>query len=571
MLILCRNTVPFIQVIFCFFFVIYFSANSFASEKPRLILQITVDQLRGDFPSRYYDRLGEGGLKYLMDNGVVYGNAHHDHANTETIVGHTTLATGAHPSLHGMIGNVWLDRSTDTLKYNVEDFRYPILSEGAGVDKKTEIDPTQKTARTDGRSPAAIRVSTFSDELSLAQGGSAKVFGVSVKDRGAIAMAGHSGSAFWFSKKSGSFITSSFYYEKYPAWVNEWNDGKIPQHYANTSWELLKPKAGYVFGDKDDRPYETALPGFGRTFPHAFGDGSNKYFTTFLTVSPAGDQITLDFAKALLAAEKLGDDGVTDYLSVSFSSTDYVGHMFGPSSLEAEDNFLQLDKTLANLLSFVDKTVGLDKTLILLSSDHGGPEAPGFLREMGFESEYIDPASFDKTTAIKNLKQQFGIGEKLITTYFHPYLYLNRKIIEEKGLDLAEVEKAVVSEISGFDGIALAVSSQALSTGQVADTPIMRSVLNNYDPKRSGDIYIVFEPNRFINEFSSLKVAATHGSPWRYDTYVPIIFAGMKIKPSHVSRLVHTTSIAPTLSFIMGVKPPTGAFAPVLDEVVSQK
>jgi len=190
------------------------SIPAYALDKPKLILQITVDQLRGDLPMRYYDRLGEGGLKYLLYKGVVYNNAHHAHANTETIVGHATLATGAHPSAHGMIGNIWFDRETGKTTYNIEDPNYHLLTKGADVDADTEIDPTQKAASSDGRSPAAILVTTFSDELSSLTAGKAKVFGVSVKDRGAVSMAGHSGKAFWFSKATMEFVTSSYYYKE---------------------------------------------------------------------------------------------------------------------------------------------------------------------------------------------------------------------------------------------------------------------------------------------------------------------------------------------------------------------
>ncbi len=535
---------------------------------PQLILQITVDALRGDLPTRYYNRLGKGGLRYLLDAGTVYSNAHHRHANTETIVGHTTLATGADPSVHGMIGNVWLDRSSGELRYNVEDARYPVLSEGAGVDKKTEIDPTQKTARSDGRSPSAILVSTFSDELTLAQGGKSKVFGVSVKDRGAISMAGHTGKAFWFSKSTGEFITSSFYYDQYPKWVTQWNAQKPVSKYSGQSWQLMHDQSSYLFGAADDRPYETALPGYGRTFPHPFGKREGKYFTTFLTISPVGDELTLDFAKALIENEGLGRDAIPDYLAVSFSSTDYVGHLFGPSSLESDDNILRLDRTLAELFRFVDAEIGLDKTLIVLSADHGGPEAPGYLKELGFEADYIDPKSFDKAGAIERLKQRFGIGEELITTYYHPYVYLNRKVIAEKRLNQAEVELAVAEELTRFDGVALAVSSSALRAGRVPDTPLMKSILRNYNANRSGDVYVVFEPNRFINDFDGLRVATTHGSPWRYDTYVPIIFAGMGIPAQRINRRVHTVDIAPTLSLLVGAKPPTGSFGAPLVEVI---
>jgi arylsulfatase A-like enzyme len=547
-----------------------FPTTGYAQErgKPRLVLQITVDQLRGDLPGRYYNRLGKDGFRYLMERGTVYLDAHHGHANTETIVGHTTLATGADPAAHGMIGNVWLDRTSGHLTYNVEDARYPILSKEGGVDNKTEIDPTQRAARSDGRSPSAILVSTFSDELKLNQGGKSRVFGISVKDRGAISMAGHTGKAFWFSKSKGEFITSSFYYDQYPKWVVDWNAKKLANRYAGKKWELLQDRSTYLFGDADDRPYETALPGFGRTFPHPFGKIEDKYYTTLLTVSPAGDELTLDFAKALIENESLGEDAVPDYLSISFSSTDYVGHVFGPSSLESEDNLLRLDRTLAELFRFVDEKVGLDKTLIVLSADHGGPEAPGYLAELGFESSYIDPETYDKEGAIQSLKARFGVGKELITTYFHPYLYLNRDEIQKKGLNQQEVEQAVADEVSRFDGVTLAIQSSALASGGLSDTPLIKSILRNYNPQRSGDIYLVFDPNRFINDFDGLVVASTHGSPWRYDTFVPIIFAGSGIPARHVGRRVETIDVALTLSLLLGVKPPSGSVGSPLVEVL---
>jgi len=548
-----------------------FTATAAAAQdikKPKLILQITVDQLRGDLPWRYKERLGENGFRYLMENGTVYRNAHYNHANTETIVGHASLATGATPAMHGMVANVWFDRVSGALTYNVEDPRYPILGAGAGVDKSSEVDATQKTARSDGRSPNRILVSTFSDELNLSQGGQAKIFGVSIKDRGAISMAGHTGKAFWFSKKAGEFITSSFYYDEYPEWVAQYNAANPVMQFEGKTWDLMYDKSTYLFGKADDRPYETTFPGYGRTFPHAYGKREDKYFTTFLTMGPAGDRLTLDFAKELISNEELGQDDTPDYLSISFSVTDYVGHIFGPSSLEAEDNILQLDRTLADLFAFIDAEVGLDQTLIVLSADHGGPEAPGYLSELGFEASYIDPGKFDRTSAISALKERFGIGEELISTYFHPYIYLNREAIKKQGLNMLEVEQAVSEEISKFDGVSLAVSSTALASGNLPDTALTRSILNNYNPTRSGDIYLVFDPNRFINDFGGLTVASTHGSPWKYDTYVPIMFAGAGISPSLIYRLVEPLAIAPTLSLIVGGKPPSGSSGEILEEVL---
>lgn len=547
---------------------LFASAN--AADKPRLILQITVDQLRGDLPTRYYDRLGEGGFRYVWESGIVYRNAHHAHANTETIVGHATLATGAHPSTHGMIGNLWFDRETGFTTYNVEDSNYSLLTKGASVDASTEIDPTQRAARSEGRSPAAILVTTFSDELRSNSGGKSKVVGVSVKDRGAISMAGHTGTAYWFSKASGEFVTSTYYLDSYPEWVNAFNASKPAQQFAGTQWQLLHDQGSYLFGASDDREWETDVGGFGRVFPHSFGDGSSKYFTTWLTLSPPGDKMVLDFAKQALVEEQLGQDEVTDYLSISFSSTDYVGHVFGPSSLEAEDNILQLDRTLADLIAFIDKKVGLKNTLIVLSADHGGPDTPGYLNSLNIPAGYVDPDSWDKAAAIARIKETFKIEGDLIAAYDHPYVYFSDAVKTNREIDQEALEAAVVEELSKFHGVSLAVSSTALRRGNLPETDIYRAVVNNFNSKRSGEVFIVFEPNWFINDMEGLTVASTHGSPWSYDTYVPIVFAGAGLKPQTIDRRVQTVDVATTLSAYMGIKPPSGASGTTLVEVLAE-
>ncbi|MGI9263827.1 MAG: alkaline phosphatase family protein, partial [Gammaproteobacteria bacterium] len=523
-----------------------------------------------DLPTRYYERLGEGGFRYLWESGIVYRDAHHAHANTETIVGHATLATGAHPSNHGMVGNLWFDRETGFTTYNVEDARYRLLTKGAAVDASTEIDPTQRAARSEGRSPAAILVSTFSDELRSNTGGKAKAIGVSVKDRGAIAMAGHSGTAYWFSKASGEFVTSTYYLDEYPDWVSAFNKNKPAKRFAGTSWELLHDRSSYLFGDSDDREWETDVGGFGRTFPHSFGDGSSPYFTTWLTLSPPGDRLVLDFAKLALVAEQLGDDDVTDYLSVSFSSTDYVGHVFGPSSLEAEDNILRLDRALAELFAHVDEHVGLENTLIVLSADHGGPDTPGYLNSLSIPAGYVDPDSWDTDAAIARIKKRFDITGDLIAAYDHPYVYFSEVVKNDRRIDKEELEAAVVEELSKFHGVSIAVSSSALRQGKLPDTEQYRPVINNFNSKRSGEVFIVFEPNWFINDMEGLTVASTHGSPWRYDTYVPIVFAGAGLTPRTVERRVQTVDVAVTLSTYMGIKPPSGSAGTPLTEVLKK-
>jgi len=411
--------------------------------------------------------------------------------------------------------------------------------------------------------------STFSDELASYTAGRAKVFGVSIKDRGAVSMAGHAGKAFWFSKASGEFVTSNYYYERYPDWVEAWNRQRAPFEYADTEWTLLHDRSTYLFGEADDQPWETVLAGFGRTFPHPFGAGDGPYFTTLLTLSPAGDRLTADFARALLTDEQLGQDDVTDYLSVSFSSTDYVGHLFGPSSLEAEDNLLQLDRTIADLLDFVDRHVGLDRTLVVLSADHGGPEAPGYLNQLGLPGGYVDPESWDTEPAIEAIRTRFGIAGDLIEMYAHPYIYLSPEVRDRTRAERGQIEAAVAAALATFPDVAIAVASQALASGAVPDLPVYRSVLENFSPKRSGDVFVVFEPNHFINDFDGLVVASTHGSPWRYDSHVPMVFAGPGITAQRVARRVHTTDLAPTLAAIVGASPPSAAAGAPLPEVLT--
>jgi predicted AlkP superfamily pyrophosphatase or phosphodiesterase len=386
-------------------------------------------------------------------------------------------------------------------------------------------------------------------------------------------MAGHAGKAFWFSKKTGEFVTSTYYYKEYPSWVKAWNAKQIAFSYSGKSWELMHDRSAYLFGNRGDVPYETSFPGYGRVFPHPFGKSDSKYFTTLLTLSPVGDELALSFAEAVIEGEKLGQSGTTDYLSISFSSTDYVGHLFGPSSLESEDNLLRLDRTLAELFKFVDQKVGLANTVIVVSADHGAAEIPGYLSEFGIDAKYfkpdaLDPKTLEKQPAIEALKKKLGIDKELIQSYFQPYVYLNHEVVQERGLNLAEVERTVAAELEKIDGIWLAAPSSALADGSFPNTPLEEAILRNYNSKRSGDIYVVFKPAWFINDSDGLSVASTHGSPWRYDQFVPVIFLGPGMPPQRVFREISTVDVAPTLSAILGITYPSGSVGKPLVEVL---
>lgn len=547
------------------------SGSVIAQPQPKLVLQITVDALRGDLEQRFRHNMGEGGFNYLLDKGIYYDNAHYQHANTETIVGHVSLATGAPPKVHGMVGNVWFDRAANRVVYNIEDEAYHLLTSGADVDKNAEIDATQKAAKGDGRSPLPMLSSTFSDQLALAYNGQSKVFAVSVKDRGAVSLAGQYGKAFWFSKAAGEFVSSDYYYQKYPQWVKEFNQSQPLQAYDGASWQLSMPQSKYLFKDEKGGEGKTELAGFGTAFPHAYGAKTDKYFTTKLTLSPAGDELTLAFAKTLLAEEQLGQDAIVDYLAVSFSSNDYVIHMFGPSSLEAEDNLLRLDRSIAELLKTVDAKVGLEHTLIVLSADHGAPDMPSYLQAMGDKkAQYFNFQLLDAKVLSNLLSKELKQTGEWVTQYSHPYVYLDHGLLQQHQLDLAKVQQMLADKLSQVPNIQYAVPTSLVAKGQLPDTRVMRLVANNYHPQRSGDIHLIFSPNVYINDFDGLKVASVHGSPWRYDTYVPVVFAGMQLAPERVNRPVTPYDIAPTLAHYLNIAPPNGATGKVLEEVVEQ-
>jgi predicted AlkP superfamily pyrophosphatase or phosphodiesterase len=534
---------------------------SAAFDPPRLVLQITVDQLRGDLPGRYADRLTEGGFRYLMEKGTWYIDAHYQHANTETAVGHATLATGADPSRHGIVANDWINQKTGAFVYNTEDEHHHII----GREPKAH----------EGVSPRNLTASTFADELVVYNGGRSRVFSVSVKDRGAILPGGHTGKAFWFSKSNGNFVTSTYYYDDYPAWVKQWNASKPADAFKGKSWELLNDRSTYVHGQLDDRPYEADLKPLGRTFPHPLG-GDTKYFYLLLTLTPMGDVLTLDFVKALVENEKLGqnDKGVPDYLQISFSSTDYIGHLFGPSSLETEDNILRLDRTLADLFQFIDEKIGLDHTLIVLSADHGAPEAPEYMDTLGLSTGRF---AFDwfKTEGplTEALQKKFG-RDDLISGHSHPYLYLNLEAISSAGLDLSKVERFVADELMKIPGIAYALTRSDLLAGRITESPIQNQIRRSFHPTRSGNIHMVPEQYWFLHSTEEAEkmgigsIAAIHGSPWAYDTYVPIFFVGSGVPAQIIGRRVAPTDIAPTLAAYLGVKPPSGSVGTVLTEVL---
>lgn len=541
---------------------LFASALQAETSQPKLVVQITVDGLRGDLLSRYESSFGDGGLRHLMEQGVWYTNAHHKHANTETIVGHATLSTGAHPSAHGMIGNAWMNRGSGQLAYNIEDPIFPMLPV-AGLDGDGEqVDPAQNVDGSDGRSPLNMLSTTFADELVKTTNGRAKVIGISGKDRSAVAMAGFAGKAFWMSTSTGAFETSTYYYDAYPKWVTDWNAKRPAVAAVGTSWTLSSPIESYLLADNDDRDYETDLKGFGVTFPHPYGDPEDGLYYTQVLISPLGDQITADFAQTAIIAEGLGHDDTTDYLSVSFSGVDATNHFFGPSSLENEEMVRSLDRVLEGFFNFVDVAVGNENVVYVLSADHGMAELPEFVAQRGFQAErmFAEDLQDDLNGVLLNT---FGI-ENAVKYFFRPYIYLDHGAIHEASADKRAVERLIVDTLSDRSGIAVAMPVPPFAD-QIGH-PLEASIRNNFNQRRSGDIYVAQSPYAFLVNKSSL--AGMHGSPWNYDSHVPIIFAGPGIKPQRVARDVATTDVAVTLSSLLGTSLPSAATGNALEEVL---
>lgn len=534
---------------------VFVGSEVMAAEDPKLVVMITIDQLRGDMPQKYYDRFGEGGFKYLMDKGTVYNNAHYRHSTTFTAVGHATLATGGNALQHGLAGNDWMDSDTGERIYCVEDPNHTIIGKEYKDNK--------------GTSPLNLTSSTIGDELYLAKGKRPRVYSVSIKDRGAILPGGHLGKAFWYSSGSGKFVSSTYYYDNYPQWVNDWNAEKKADVYMDQSWTLMEDKSNYVFAFQDDRPSEKSYKHLGRTFPHKLGSEKPKDFYKALRFTPMGDVLTLDFAKTLMEKEQLGHGEATDMLAVSFSATDYIGHAFGPYSLEAEDNMLRLDRTLADFFAHIDQKVGLENTLIFLSSDHGVDEVAEYRRNLAGDhhgGRHYPKKFIEKVN--QALQQRYDTKEQMVASFWNPSIYLNLATVKKLGLDVEKVERVLAEEILKVPGVAFALTRTDLLKGNVTSNPTIAKVQRAFHPDRSGNVLIVQDQFWYLYPNAD-QFAAMHGSPYSYDTHVPIMFAGPGINKQSIDRLVGPEDIAGTVANYLGTVKPSGSIGEPLYEVLN--
>ena len=512
-----------------------------ATEAPRLVLQITVDQLRGDMLSRFRDRFGADGFRRLMEQGAWYTNAHYGTGNTFTASGHAVLVTGADTAEHGMVANSWFDRTL-------------------GRRINCMFDPEH------GLSPRNLGSTTIGDELVAASGARSRVFAVAGKDRSAIIPAGRRGVAYWYDDATGRFGHSSWYGPSVRPWVQAWNDAHPATQYRGRVWTPLEASRRDFTEAMTANEHARPTPGVGLTFPHKLPDQADRTLFEALPELPVFDEHTLDFARELMRRENVGRGPAADYLSVSLAQLDYAGHGFGPNSLEYADSLLRLDATLAEFLAFVDETVGAGRTLIVLSADHGVDEIPEIRSAERFDAGRFYP---DKLRVQINglLAARFGVEADLVAGFVPPGLYLDRERIEALKLDFAAVESALAEEMRAVPGVAHAITRSDLLTGRVAQTELMRRMQRAFHPERSGDVVIVQKQFWYLYPDADC-CGAMHGSPYSYDTHVPIIFAGAGVRPATISRAVEPASIAPTIAVLLGIVSPSGGSAGVLQEVV---
>ncbi len=517
------------------------------THRPKLVVGIVVDQMRWDYLYRYYDRYAENGaFKRLLRQGFSCENTLIPYIHTVTACGHASMYTGTVPAIHGISGNEWWDK-------DINDHRY--CTEDSSV--KTVGSPASAAG---AMSPRNMMVTTVCDELKLATNFKSKVIGIALKDRGGILPAGHSAdAAYWYDTKTGNWISSTYYMAELPAWATTFNTKKWVDSFYAKGWNTLYPLNTYIQSTADNKSYENKM--FGSGFPYTLSQFAGKNYNPIIA-TPHGNTLTTDFAKAIIINEKMGADDITDFLAISYSSPDYVGHSFGPNSVEEEDIFLRLDKELGELLDFLDTKIGKNQYLLFLSADHGVANIPGFLNEHKIPAGNINTQSLFDTLTIK-LKDKFG-KEDLLAALINYQVVLNTKLIDSLNLNKKEITQWLIQYLLRQPGIMNAVDIETIMQASL-NNKIKEMIVNSYYPRRSGEIQLLYSP-QWIDGFE--KAGTTHGLWNPYDAHIPLLWYGWNIKPGKSNHEVYITDIAPTLAALLKIQMPSGCTGKVIDEIV---
>jgi predicted AlkP superfamily pyrophosphatase or phosphodiesterase len=514
--------------------------------RPKLVVGLVVDQMRWDYLYRYEARYGPGGFKRLLREGFRCENTFIPYTPTYTAAGHTCVYTGSVPALHGILGNNWYNREAGRLVYCTED---------------STVQPVGTISDAGKMSPKNLWSTTIADELALAQNFRNKTIGIAIKDRGAILPAGHSATgAYWFDASTGGFISSSFYMAALPQWVTDFNARKLPDGYVKQGWNTLYPVNSYAQSTADNMPYEGNIYGEDNTFPHTTDAVTVNKYETFKYL-PAANTFTLEMAKAAIEGEKLGQGTVTDMLTVSLSSTDYLGHTTGPNSIEAADMYLRLDKDLAQFFTYLDAKIGKGQYLFFITADHGAAHVPAFLKEQRIPAGVLDDATL-QTRLNAGLQQAFGVSN-LVTIIVNYQVYLNDTLIAQKGIDKQALKQQIIDTLLRIPGIANVVDLQNLKTTTLPEL-LKQRIRNGYNQKWSGDLQFVFQPQWFDGGTKG----TTHGTWNPYDAHIPLVWFGWHVKPGGSYRNVYMTDIAPTLAAMLRVQMPNATIGEVIGELL---
>jgi len=521
------------------------------SKRPKLVIGIVVDQMRYDYLTRFYNKYGDDGFKRIIQNGFSVENAHFNYIPTYTAPGHASIYTGTTPANHGIIANDWYDKFSKKSIYCVDDDSYMTIGSEKGGKK----------------SPKRMLTTTITDELKLAQNKQGKVIALSIKDRSAILPGGHTAdAAYWFhGKKDGKFITSSYYMNDLPKWVKQFNDSKLAKKYLNTTWNTLYDINSYTESREDDNKFEGLFKGKeSPTFPYKLSKLKKKNGNyDLLKATPYGNSIVKDFAEAAIIGENLGKGRATDFLAISFSSTDYVGHQFGPDSKEIQDTYIRLDKNIASLLLFLDEKVGKGDYTVFLTADHAAVQVPSYLKSLKIPAGYFSSKKF-KAFAERITQEEFNVSAKdLIENFSNYQVFLNRATLKKNKMSIKNVTAVLANRFLEFETVYKTVMAYTMQNTNF-DKGILNRLQNGYNQKFSGDLLLIPNPSTI----GGRKKGTTHGSGYNYDSHVPMLFYGKGIKKGVLKRKVQITDIAPTLSNLLKISFPNGATGTVLHEAL---
>lgn len=525
-----------------------------ARSKPKLVLVIVVDQFRYDYLERFGDLFVNGGFRRLMNEGALFTNANYDYVPTFTACGHAAIFSGSVPSLNGIVGNTWFDRESGKVRVMVAD------------DSAHLVTDKGPSASGGAASPRTLIGTTIGDQMRLANNFQSKVVTASLKDRAAVLPGGQRpNGAFWFSEADGEFVSSDYYFKELPGWVKKFDAADRADKYFGMKWERALPAEAYKRAQAENLPLQRSS--LGSHFPYVVTGGEEKpgpkFYNAFV-ISPFASEYLAEFGKAAVDAESLGADEYPDLLSISFSSPDLTGHYYGPDSQEIEDTYIRLDRVIADLLSYIDKKVGLANTIIAVTGDHGVAPVPEYMRSKGFDAARLSGREVSDAVN-RALGARFGQA-KWVINFINDQLYLDQKLIAEKKVDPAEAERVAGEAALAADGVVNYFTRTQIVGGRMPGGPVARRVTNGFNRKRSGDVWLITKPLWF---FAEGELPTTHGSAYNYDTHVPVMILGAGVRPGRYNGDCSPSDIAPTLAAMLGIEPPSNRTGRVLVEALA--